>query len=127
MISDVIRYTQILNHSTVVTTDATVTELANLAIDNNTAGMLIIDVVSVVTDGSAHNAGRYAVKFISDTGLTIGTLTNIYESNGVAIAVTVVNDGSGNISIRGTGIAATEIQWTARTQLLDQTFSGGAL
>jgi hypothetical protein len=124
MISDVIRYTRIFNHTPVITEDATITELANIPVDDLTAGMLLIDVISTVSDGSAHNAGSYAVKFLSSSGLTIGTLTVIYEDNTSAIAITVVDDGSGNISIRGAGVVGTEIQWTVRTQLLDQIFTG---
>jgi hypothetical protein len=119
---DVIRYTQIVNHSLVTTTDATPTEIANIPVDVNNSGVLVVYVHSMVTDGSALNIGMYAVGYISSSGLTIGTKQTIMEVNGVAVAVTFA-DSSGNISVLGTGIASTDITWICRTQLLDQNIS----
>jgi hypothetical protein len=119
---DLIRYTQIVNHSLVTTTDATPTEIANIPVDVNNSGLLVVYVHSMVTDGSALNIGMYAVGYISSSGLTIGTKQTIMEVNGVAVAVTFA-DSSGNISVLGTGIAATDITWICRTQLLDQNIS----
>jgi hypothetical protein len=119
---DLIRYTQIVNHSLVTTTDATPTEIANIPIDVNNSGLLVVYVHSMVTDGSALNIGMYAVGYISSSGLTIGTKQTIMEVNGVAVTVTFA-DSSGNISVLGTGIASTDITWICRTQLLDQNIS----
>jgi hypothetical protein len=115
---DVIRYTQFQNHAVVTTTDATPTEIANIPVDVNNSGLLLVYVHSMVSDGSAANIGMYAVKYIS--GLTIGTKQTVFEDNGVVVSVTFADDGSGNISVKGTGVAATEITWICRTQVLDQ-------
>lgn len=120
---DVIRYTGYYNHSLVSTTDATPTEIGNVVVDDGAAGMLIIDVISIVTDGTNTNAGRYAVKYSKVGTITISAVTTIFEDNGVAVSVGVVADGSENISIQGTGIALTEINWIARTQVLEQNFT----
>lgn len=127
MIQDVIQYGGIYNHSQVSTSDATPTEIGNIPVDDLTAGVLIVDVISVATDGSASNAGRYAVKYSKNTTLTLGAVTNIYQDNDAVISVAVVNDGGENIRIQATGIAATDITWIARTQILGQTFTGTAL
>jgi molybdopterin biosynthesis enzyme MoaB len=121
-VSDVIYFARIMNYPVVVTEDATPTEIALVEVQEGFAGLLIVDVHSMVSDGSATSVGRYAVKYISNAGLTIGTKQTIVEDNGAAVAVTFAAS-SGNISIVGTGIAATEITWVVRTQLLDQTIS----
>jgi hypothetical protein len=120
---DVIRYTQIVNHSLVTTTDATPTEIANITVDVNNSGLLVAYVHSMVSDGSAMNVGMYAVGYISSSSLSIGTKQTVFEVNGVAVAVTFADDGSGNISVLGTGVASTDITWICRTQLLDQNIS----
>jgi molybdopterin biosynthesis enzyme MoaB len=121
-VSDVIGFAGLMNYPLVTTSDATPTEIALVQAVEGFTGLLIVDVHSMVSDGSATNMGRYAVKYISNAGLTIGTKQTIVEDNGVAVAVTF-SASSGNISIIGTGIAATEITWVVRTQILNQTIS----
>jgi molybdopterin biosynthesis enzyme MoaB len=121
-VSDVIGFAGIMNYPLVTTSDATPTEIALVQVEEGFAGMLVVDVHSMVSDGSTTNVGRYAVKYISNAGLTLGTKQTIMEDNGVAVSVTFA-DSSGNITIVGTGIAATEITWVVRTQILDQTIS----
>lgn len=121
--SDVIQYTRFYNHSLVTTSDATPTVIATVEVEDTFAGMLIFDVISIKTDGTEVNAGKYGVKYYKIGTLTIGTVTTIYEDNDSAISIAVVADGSENLSIEATGVAATEINWIARTQILDQQFT----
>lgn len=120
---DVIRYGGMYNHALVTTTDATPTEIGNVAVDDSNAGFLVIDVQSIVTDGTEFNGGRYAVKYSKVGTLTLGTLASIWEDNTSAISISVAADADENISIVGTGVAATEINWLARTQNLFQQFT----
>jgi hypothetical protein len=121
MIEEVIRYGGIYNHSLVTTTDETPTEIGNIPVDVNVSGLLIVDVHAMVSDGSAVSIGRYAVKYINDSSLTIGTKQTIAEDS--TVSVSFADDGSGNVSIVGTGIAATTITWICRTQNLYQIIS----
>lgn len=120
---DVIEYTRFWNYPLVSTTDATPTAIATVEIADSLAGMLIIDVVSIETDGTGTNVGRYAVKYSKIATMTLGTLTTIYEDNDSAVSIGVLANGDENIEVQGTGVAATDINWLVRTQILDQQFT----
>lgn len=121
--AEVIQYTRFYNHSLITTTDATPTEIANIEVEDTFAGMLIVDVISIKTDGTEVNAGRYGAKYSKVGTLTVSGVQTIYESNDSVISIGVGADGDENISIEATGVAATEINWICRTQILDQNFT----
>lgn len=123
MTEGVIRYGGIYNHSLVNTTDATPTVIGTVVIDDSYTGWVKINVSAILTDGTEVNAGEYRVKFFKIGTLTVGTVATIWEDFDSVITVTVSADVDENLSIVGTGVAATNINWIARTQLIDQIFT----
>lgn len=121
---NVIQYTGFYNHPLVQSGDVTPVTVDTIELEDLYCGKLVIEVSAIVTDGSAHNSGIYAAKFIKNGTLTIGTLGTIWEDNDNAASIAIVNDGSENLKIEATGIAATEINWLVRSQILKQDFTG---
>lgn len=123
MIGEIIQYTGIYNHGLVTSSDATPVAIGNIEVPDFVSGWLKIDASSIVTDGSANNGGEYRVKFSKNGTLTVGTLSTVWESNDNAASISVSADVNENILIEGTGIAATEINWMVRTQIIQQDFT----
>lgn len=124
MIGEIIQYTGLYNHPLIQTTDATPATIDVINVNDLYVGQLILFASIIVTDGSAHNEGIYVCKFIKNGTLTIGTLTTLWQDADNAASIAIVNDGSENLKIQATGIAAKEINWIVRSQVLNQDYTG---
>jgi hypothetical protein len=95
----------------VQTTNATATTLATIELENYSGGWMEVVVLGIESDGSTMYTVKYYVRYHRTT-----TLTMVYESDWTeddfpGLIVLVQDNGSENIEIEVTGLAATTIDW----------------
>lgn len=106
----------------VSTTNATEAEIKNIVVEEGETGILDLKVIGLKDDGSESNVVHYLIKYLKTGGvLTIDNLDSQSDLDTAGAAVSVLDDGSGNISIRVTGAAATNIDWDLYTEKLNKT------
>jgi hypothetical protein len=94
------------------TTDATETEIKNITVEDGETGLIEIKAIGIKDDGTESNTVVYLVKYHKTGGaLTITSLDSWSDLDTAGAAVSIVDDGTDNISIRVTGAAATTIDW----------------
>lgn len=110
----------IYDHTPTLTSDATPVVAWTIELDDYYAGVLRVEIVAKKDLGTT--TGKFSrvwyVGFEKDTTLALDTEDVVHDQNAIAGAsVQVVND-SENLGIEITGVAATDIQWTCRTEIL---------
>jgi hypothetical protein len=107
--------------SAVVTTaNATITTLLTFALASNTGGVFqaYVSARNTATNRCASTIVGFGAQNLAGTAAVLGTPTaSLTVANGSdaamnTVAVTI-DANLGNVRVRGTGIAATNIQWTA--------------
>jgi hypothetical protein len=111
--------------NSVTTTDATPTPLVAFSIPPATAGVFLVMVTArnTSTNKSANFIGGFGAQNLTGTAAVLGTQATLLSvANGsdpsmTGVAVTCAASG-GSVLVKGTGIAATTIQWQASVSLL---------
>ncbi len=104
--------------ATVTTTDATVTDLATVAVDEDEMVMVEASVVGRKSDGSAFYAGKISQSFYRNTagdvtslgGASISDEVNDSSWGGIDLAADTVNQ---TVDLTCEGLGATTIKWVA--------------
>jgi hypothetical protein len=93
------------------TTNATPTNITVVEIEDNECGKIHVEVETVKSDGTAAESIERIVHYKKTGGvLTINSMWDIFAGD-LAVTLLINNDGSDNIKIEATGIAATVIDW----------------
>lgn len=98
----------------VQTTDATPTVLATIELEDFTGGWLEVFVLGIQSDGSKLYTDKYYVRYHRTITLSIVYESDWIEDDFPGLVVLVQDDGSENIEIEVTGLAATTIDWECR-------------
>ena len=94
------------------TTNATPTTVETFTVEEGEVGVFGIVMVATLTDGTL-SAGMKRLAHYNKTGgaLTIIGMWDVFNDDTAGVALLVDNDGSDNIKVEITGIAATDIDW----------------
>jgi hypothetical protein len=97
----------------VTTSGAVTSEIKNIEVATGETGLLEVWIIGSETSGVGGITGRYIVHVNKDNAdaLTIVSLSALLQDDIGAAAVTISDDGSGNVSIEVTGIATYDINW----------------
>lgn len=114
-------------HPLIQTSDATPTVIASLEIEDNTAGIIEINIVGMDDAGTGAVTQSQRVRFIKLGTLTLGTPSNVLalEDDLTIGGITYVTT-SADLEVEVTGIAATVINWEVTTKILFTTSNGVA-
>lgn len=95
----------------VQTTDATETVIKTIELQDYEGGLLDVDILGMVTDGSALITGKYVVRYHRTTAMTFSFEEILFNAGGTTAIIEFGGDIDENIEARVTGVAATDIDW----------------
>jgi hypothetical protein len=103
--------------STITTSGAVTSEIKNITVGTGETGLLEVHIVGSETTGTGGITGRYIVHYCKDNTdtLSIVSLDALFQDDIGAAGITISDDGTDNISIEVTGIAALDINWACFT------------
>lgn len=95
----------------VQTTDATATVIHTVELEDYEGGILDVDVLGMFADGSKFIRGKYVVSYKRTLSAGIVFEEILFNADGTLAIIEFVINGSEDIEIKVTGIAATVIDW----------------
>lgn len=93
------------------TTDATPTVITTIEIAEGENGILEVDVLALQTDGSLGAAYKRLVRYLKTGGALTVVGMGDWNDDDLTVTILIQDDGSDNVEIELTGVAATDIDW----------------
>lgn len=98
------------------TTDDTPTIIGTLAAEDNTGGMVEVRIIAAAGGNDAY---FYVTNYFKTGGdITVETPVGVYEKNDTLGTSVSITGSAGNLIATGTGVAATNINWICRMNVL---------